>query len=110
MMPILAARTRGGRCSSSVQGDSTPTPKDPARRRGPTPGRTRGTGWAPSLEGSSEDASSSRGGAKFKALKTIAEASGTAAKISGCQYFDIREKGKASGGASSPAAPAVSEP
>eukprot|EP00959_Pyramimonas_sp_CCMP1952_P195753 4092912-Pyramimonas_sp.AAC.1 len=59
------------------------------------------------------DASSSKDGAKFKASEATSKASGAAPKIHGCQRFDIREMGKASGNASSsaaPAAPAVSEP
>eukprot|EP00959_Pyramimonas_sp_CCMP1952_P055178 1153393-Pyramimonas_sp.AAC.1 len=67
-MPILAAI-------------SAPTPKDPACRRGPTPRRTHATGWAPSLGGSSKDASSSKDGAKVKALETTSKASGAAPKI-----------------------------
>eukprot|EP00959_Pyramimonas_sp_CCMP1952_P001175 23359-Pyramimonas_sp.AAC.1 len=44
--------------AAAFQGTITPTPKDPVQRRGPTPGRTRRTGWTPTLEGSSRDASS----------------------------------------------------
>eukprot|EP00959_Pyramimonas_sp_CCMP1952_P009237 192644-Pyramimonas_sp.AAC.1 len=112
----LRDRSRGPAVAAAAEehlGASAPTPKDPARRRGPTPGRTHGTGRALSLEGSSKDASSSKGGAKYMALENISKASGAAPKISGHQFFDVREKDKTSGIASSsaaPAAPAASAP
>eukprot|EP00959_Pyramimonas_sp_CCMP1952_P100194 2095335-Pyramimonas_sp.AAC.1 len=108
--PVERHRSRGpavAAAAAAFQGASTPTLTDPAACRGPTPGRAPGTGWAPSLEGSSEGASSSKDGSKHRILETTSKASGAAPKISGCQYFHIGEEGKASGSAGSSAAPAV---
>eukprot|EP00959_Pyramimonas_sp_CCMP1952_P288299 6028681-Pyramimonas_sp.AAC.1 len=44
----------------AFQGTSAPTPKEPAPRRGPAPGRARRTGWVPVLEGRTRDASTTQ--------------------------------------------------
>eukprot|EP00959_Pyramimonas_sp_CCMP1952_P404150 8468620-Pyramimonas_sp.AAC.1 len=54
--PVDRRRSTGpaaAAAAAAFQGASTPTPKGPVPRRGPTPGRTHRTGWTPTLEGPS---------------------------------------------------------
>eukprot|EP00959_Pyramimonas_sp_CCMP1952_P324599 6794394-Pyramimonas_sp.AAC.1 len=86
-------RSRGPAVAAAAarfQGTSAPTPKEPAPRRGPTPGRTHRTGWVPNLEGRTREASSTKPTEKL--LATTPKVPGAVPRDKAAEPCNTREK------------------